>query len=346
MIAARNSARYLAGFLLGLCLTGSLVFAFNCLIDPLWFFGGNRLQAKNFTFNERISKSVWLDRHQPDFDCLIMGSSRATLIDTRDIPNSRCFNYSVGGGTLADSLHLAKFAGQKIDGLTTVFVSVDDFNWIRGSALDPNNPIRFSQDIQTKLSPSKYYFGLSALVMSVRTFLDSSPTPRYYGRDFSIQVRADAPTMADGVPRDALAVLKLSDVQIKKNISAVSEAIQGIRAVFPRCRLVGFVPFTSTEIIAANLDKVGVERYMEAQISIAAAFDDFYDFSIISSVTTDPNATYDGGHYFPKANALLMRQMVLQEESDISVRINAAARLMPEFLNRYQARLTRQPGQL
>ncbi len=346
MIAARNSARYLAGFLFGLCLTGSLVFAFNCLIDPLWFFGGNRLQAKNFTFNERISKSVWLDRNHPNFDCLILGSSRATLIDTRDIPNSHCFNYSVGGGTLADSLHLARFAGQKIDGLTTVFVSVDDFNWIRPSALNLKNPSRFSQDIQSKLSPFSHYLGLSALGMSVRTLLDSSPTPRYYARDFSIQVRADAPTLADGMPRYALAIPQLSDVQIKKNISAVSEAIQGIRVVFPRCRLVGFVPFTSTEIIAANLDKVGVNRYMEAQISLAAGFDDFYDFSIISSVTTDPSTTYDGGHFFPNINARLMRQMVLQEESGISVRINAAARLMPEFLNRYQARLTRQPGQL
>ena len=123
---------------------------------------------------------------------------------------------------MADSLHLARFAGHKIDGLTTVFVSVDDFNWIRPSALDLKNPIRFSQDIQTKLSPSKYYFGLSALVMSVRTFLDSSPTPRYYGRDFSIQVRADASTLADGMSRDALAVPQLSDVQIKKNIKNLS----------------------------------------------------------------------------------------------------------------------------
>ena len=345
MIAARNSARYLKGFLFGLGLTGSLVFAFNCLIDPLWFFGGNRLQARNFTYNERISKSVWLDRHHPTLDCLILGSSRASLIDTRDIPNSRCFNYSVGGGTLADSLHLARFAGQKIDGLTTVFVAVEDFNWIRPSALDLKNPSRFSQGIHAKLSPFSHYFGLSALWMSVRTLLDSSPSPRYYGRDFSIQVRAGTPAMADGVPRNVLPVLQLSEAQIKKNISAVSEAIQGIRAVFPRCRLVGFVPFTSKEIIAANLDRVGVDRYMEAQISLAAGFDDFYDFSIISNVTTDLDAAYDGDHYFPKTNALLMKQMVLQEESEISVRINASTRLMPDFLNRYRAKLTRLPGQ-
>ena len=304
------------------------------------------MQAKNFTFNERISKSVWLDRNQSNFDCLILGSSRTTLIDVRDIPKYRCFNYSVGGGSLADSLHLARFAGQKITSLTTVFVSVDDFNWIRSSALDLSKPSPFSLDIQAKLSPFKYYFGLSALGMSVRTLLDSPPTPRYYARDFSIQVRADAPRLADGKPREALAVPHLSDAQIKKNVSVVSDAIEGIRAIFPRCRLVGFVPFTFKGIITANLDEIGVDRYMEAQSLIASSFDDFYDFSIVSNVTTDPSSTYDGSHFFPNVNAVLIRQMVLQEESDISMRINTGTRLMPDFFSRYRARLTGMPVQL
>jgi hypothetical protein len=152
--------------------------------------------------------------------------------------------------------------------------------------------------------------------------------------------------LADGKPREALAVPHLSDAQIRKNVSAVSDAIQGIRAIFPRCRLVGFVPFTSKGIITANLDQIGVDRYMEAQFLIASSFDDFYDFSIVSVVTTDPSATYDGSHFFPKLNAVLIRQMVFQEESDISVRINTATRQMPDFLSRYRARLTGLPGQL
>lgn len=345
MIGARNSARYLKGFLLGLGLTVSLAFAFNCVIDPLWFFGGNHLQAKNFTFNERISKSVWLDRNKPNFNCLILGSSRTTLIDVRSIPKLKCFNYSVGGGSLADSLQLAKFAAQKITGLTTVFVSVDDFNWISSTALDVNKPSPFSQDIQAKLSPFKHYFGLSALGMSVRTLLDSSPTPRYYAGDFSIQVRADAPRRADGIPRDTLAVPNLNDAQIMKNVTAVSEAIEGIRAVFPRSRVVGFVPFTSRATIAANVDKIGVDRYIEAQLLIASSFDDFYDFSIVSEVTTDPRATYDGSHFFPHVNALLIRQMVLQEESGLSVRISPATHVTHDFLSQYRERLTGLPGQ-
>ena len=55
--------------------------AINWLIDPLWYNKGNRITGRNFSFNERISKTnLLLNSDTRTYDCLILGSSRTTLL--------------------------------------------------------------------------------------------------------------------------------------------------------------------------------------------------------------------------------------------------------------------------
>ena len=74
-------------------LLGSVA-AINWAIDPLWYGNGNILNGKNFTFNERITKTNLFLRtnEKVNYDCIILGSSRVTALRPSNFVNQQCFN--------------------------------------------------------------------------------------------------------------------------------------------------------------------------------------------------------------------------------------------------------------
>jgi hypothetical protein len=76
-----------------------------------------------------------------------------------------------------------------------------------------------------------------------------------------------------------------------------------LREQFPRARLLGYVPPVSAYYIA-NLQVAGtLGGYLDVMSALGGVFDEFYDFSVPSSITSDPANTYDGSHYYPAINA-------------------------------------------
>jgi hypothetical protein len=67
-----------AGVILAAC------FAVNCLVDPLWYLGGNVLTAVNYPFNKRMATMIRLLPRLNDYDCVIFGTSRASLLPGKD----------------------------------------------------------------------------------------------------------------------------------------------------------------------------------------------------------------------------------------------------------------------
>ena len=86
MVKSRRRFRTYLGWLLGTI--GVIVagcFAVNCLVDPLWYLRGNVLTGVNFAFNERLAA---INRFLPrlgEYDCVIFGSSRASLLPDENI---------------------------------------------------------------------------------------------------------------------------------------------------------------------------------------------------------------------------------------------------------------------
>ena len=63
-----------AGVILAAC------FTLNCLVDPLWYLNGNVLTAINYPFNERMATMIRFLPRLHDYDCVIFGTSRASLL--------------------------------------------------------------------------------------------------------------------------------------------------------------------------------------------------------------------------------------------------------------------------
>src|SRR5207302_4197875 len=84
-------------------------FTVNCLVDPLWYVRGNVLTGINYPFNERLAKIIRLLPRLKDYDCLILGTSRATLLPEESIADRQCFNLAISDGQVSEQLFYADY---------------------------------------------------------------------------------------------------------------------------------------------------------------------------------------------------------------------------------------------
>src|SRR5437588_12056500 len=84
-------------------------FTINCLVDPLWYLRGNVLTGINYPFNERLSKINQFLPHLPDYDCLILGSSRSTLLPVQSLKPHHCVNFALSDGQVDEFLLYAHY---------------------------------------------------------------------------------------------------------------------------------------------------------------------------------------------------------------------------------------------
>ena len=76
----------------------AVCFAVNCLVDPLWYLRGNVLTHINYPFNERLAGIIRFMPRLEDYDCVIFGTSRASLLPEEKIEGYRCYNLSISDG--------------------------------------------------------------------------------------------------------------------------------------------------------------------------------------------------------------------------------------------------------
>src|SRR5579862_1242876 len=112
----KSSARlrtYIGWLLASASLIVTACFAVNCLIDPLWYLQGNVLTGINYPFNERLAKlNQFLPRMQ-NYDCIIFGSSRATLLPEEKVKDYHCFNMAFSDGQASEYLLYAEYLRQR-----------------------------------------------------------------------------------------------------------------------------------------------------------------------------------------------------------------------------------------
>jgi len=288
-----------------LVVTGS-VLALNLLVDPLWFDGGNRLTKRNFVFNERHAK-VNLYRQDPRrYDCLVFGSSRATLLNASLIRGHDCFNFAFSGGLVGEFVVLAEYLKHLGARPDLVIVGVDGFSFRRQANLE--NLPEFVRRQQLPPGRLRTYVSFDALDFSIKTLRDESPMPRYYRQDFTAAIRADAPVYR---PADTSA-----DSEVNGNAGqqpAGPPAYDGarlsdyarLRQVFPEAKFIGYIPPVSAwEMERIATDNL-LDQYLALMHTLARSYEPFMDYSIPSPITWDIMATYDGSHYNLAVNRLI-----------------------------------------
>lgn len=264
---------------------------FNVVLDPLWYFDGNRLRDENYSFNERVSKTNRFLKKESQWDCVIFGSSRTTLLDESKIENFRCFNYSFSGGRAVDFLAFAEWLVARGFNPKRVIVGVDDFNYWESERNDKPFVPNFVTTMSEPPNFFQSYLTWDALDFSWRLYNRHELRPRYYSSDFIGTVVTHAPQYEPTISR----VIPMQINPESRNRYFT------LREKFPDAEFIVYVPLLSPwELIKKTESEL--QHYLDANYEIAKVSDAFYDFSIPSALTRDPSNTYDGEHYFPRAN--------------------------------------------
>jgi len=281
-----------------------LIGALNYAIDPLWYAQGNRLTGKNFPFNERIAK-VNLLRHTVDtagYDCLILGSSRVTSLRPSRFVGQHCFNLALKGAQIPEFLAYARFARDAGLSPRTVYISVDEFNFL----LNKETERRANPEVRGSPNAFHAFFSADVLLFSLMTLAGVSPDVNAY---------YDAHFEAQETPGAAYAQPELIDKADLECDLAKVPAYQSLREVFPQARLVGYAPPVTPWYLASDIySRQVLDCGLRAFRQVAESYDEFWDFGIPSVLTTDPKVSYDGSHFSPAANDLVAAQLTGQRQ--------------------------------
>ncbi len=323
-----TTMRYLAMLASVTALCVGMAFASNALVDPLWYFGGNQLKPINFAFNERLSKANLIDGHEADYDCIIFGDSRTTLLPEQKIQGRRCFNFSFSAGAVNEFLAYAKWLKSRglNPRLVIVGVSAGDFR----QRNPPHNIPNFILENRNPPSPFLKYLSTDVVAMSWRTLFGSSPIDRFYNASFQCQI-------AVASHYDPTKPIRDQRVGPFDNRAPLAQ-YRALRDVFPNAEFIGYAPPISAYAIL-DYQKIGwLPSYTGALVGAAGVFDHFWDASIPSPVTIDPANTYDGTHYSSTVNARIAEGLLSGPEP---YAINLKHMTADEAITAYLVRLAK-----
>lgn len=294
IVSTRPFKTYLTALALGVAALSLPAFVLNMLVDPLWYDGGSRLSDENLAFDERTSKSNLFLKDPGRYDCLVLGSSRVTLMDVRQIRGHTCFNYAYSDGRVAEHLAFARYAKAKGMRPKLVIIGVEEFQF------RPYKRVPVVPDFVREGTEPKpqwlTYLSLGALGFSINSIRKTATTlHRVYDREFICRLH-EPRHVYDPPP------MKLERAQPPRGPGAgfVPDKIalyREIGEVFPEARYLGYVPPISLWRVGQFIRNGTLDNYLGVMYGASKVFDRMLDFSVPSPVTTDKSLTVDGSHY-------------------------------------------------
>lgn len=286
-------------------------FVVNCLVDPLWYLRGNVLTGVNYAFNERLAGIIRFLPRLADYDCVIFGTSRASLLPEEQIEGYRCYNLAFSDGVAKEYVSYATYLRQHGYAPRLLIVDVK-----RAEFIGPEQPAEVPDFISDGVLPPSIftsYLSFDALDFSLRTLRGDSPHHRYYDANF----RAELEVRSKRHRYDPHGPIKPEPAPFDVHPERGAPYIE-LRRQFPMARAIGYIPPESAWRIAAFSLTGQLDPYLAAVGQVAAAYDEFLDFSIPSKLTKSKEGTYDGSHYTRAVNARVLAGL-MAEQSDLAV---------------------------
>lgn len=277
-------------------LIAGAVLAINLLVDPLWYLKGNVISGVNYQFNERHSKAYVFQKNPDTYDCVIFGSSTGSLINGTKIRGHSCFNLSFAHGNATEFATYANFVERHQKNIRLVVVSIDPYTLVDRKLEDRSPPFVQYLDRQPPSMLSSY-LALDTLLFSLKGLTGERQTGVYYRSDFTAAIHPKSPTYE---PEETLGGEfrkefhhDPTDVFSDRSFDSFRE----IRRLFPGAHFVGVVPPIAAQYVGFLRLSKNLNDLLEVKHRLARLFDRFYDFSLPSYVTKNPDNTYDGAHF-------------------------------------------------
>lgn len=326
--------RSLALFTVTVLLVLSSVLTINVIFDPLWYFNGNTVTKRNFGFNERLTKINQLIKKKDTVDCLIFGSSRATILPAANIDANKCFNLAFSAGRINEFSDYADYANSFLNlSISTSIIAVEPQNYF--SSLSTNIP-RF---IKKRSYPDSFwqsYLTVDALVYSLRLFAGLSPLEREFDENFSVFIN----TTAKFNPNKPL----VQTVE-GKVLSGVNDKYHELLLAIGAEKNIFYIPPLSVWHMEDMRKKGILNSYLQSIYQLVQTGSQVIDFSVANDVTHTVENTYDGSHFSVEVNELIAKRIALalnnenqKIKNDFGVIINNLS--MAEYIQLHNERLS------
>lgn len=295
--------------LFSLALIGT--FVINLFVDPFWHWQGNQITNVNHGWNERTAKINRFLSKKDNYDCLILGSSRATLLQEKAITSHRCFNLSFSAATAAELLSYTQYVKSKGFIAKKIIIGLDSDNYFNHEPY--KNLPRYIKNQQNPPSLISNYLSFDALTFSLKTLYGAYPLYRYYRDDFSSDILKLTPAYEPSWQRRKL---KFGEYQPE-----TIHFYQQIINTYPNADTDIYIAPVSVWELQSIKKHNKLTLYIKGQFLAAQLGVNVYDFSVPSAITAKTTNTYDGSHY-DKATNLLIAKSIDSGELAFGIKLN------------------------
>lgn len=291
----RSSAyRYLASLLLVPLFGAGLIVGINSAVDSLWYFDRPALPGQErAVFNEFIARLNRLERDPNHYECVIIGSSRASLLHDKEINGEPCINMAFSGADAAQIKALAEYLRERHDMAPRyVVVGVDNYN-LTDAATFGHVP-DFVRDYEAPPSLWQSYFSLFMLRRSIEHWIEPPFTILYYDKEY----RAHPRQTGDGfIP--VLEPRLGSFMPLREHSLNNAHYYASIDEIFPEATTIGFMPPIHPCYFHEMTERDLFDNYLQTMYGLGQSFDLFFDFTFPTDTIADTASLGDWMHYYP-----------------------------------------------
>lgn len=288
---------------------------FNYYIDPYWNFGhahdNNDYQSG---FDERLQKTNILASNPPDFDSLLVGTSRVTYMNTNEFRNEKVFNYGLSSMHLDEyGAYIAYARETKGRALDKIYMELP-YNSFDGDLSLPMEPpeVFFEQaedrflDVSSLFSKDTFEKSLVNYEASKNDYYDKQ---RAYTRDN--QVTTTYPSKIVEARRSVKESFDKEgytrEFPYKEDYK---EILMDIQRDNPGTQIIPFTDLAHVDRLKIYLKNPNYfEAYERAIREIIEVYGSMVTFHLENEVTVNDRYWLDFAHYYPKVGDILIEAL-------------------------------------
>ncbi len=287
------------------------VVSFNFWIDPLWHYShAHAYNDVQKVVDEREQKTALLQYENPDYDTLLVGSSRSTYIHPSAFHEWDVFNFSVANLSMREYYSFILYAQAKNEHIDRVILGVDFFKSSEQEAGTPKALDNYEKKVIQPLYRTKNLFSLPTFRYAVSNFMlsksDKITEDRLYNREGEAFARRL--TEAETDEEMSVKIERFEDTFYGEHYvyyPGYKDIMAKIQDSLLEKEMIIFTTPISTELFKSLVATGLYDDYEVWLRDLVDVYGGVWNFMYPNSVTNDKYNYYDGHHFYPEVGDLI-----------------------------------------
>ncbi len=281
----------------------------NFIMDSYWAFDHeNRFNQMQSGSNERQQKTNYVYFHKFDYDAILLGSSRTTLIDQNDFEGIKTFNYAVSMMLPKEFNDYIEFA-KKQNGRDFKYIILALDFFATNKLKKAENPKPIIDNTTSFLYRYKLLFSIDALKNSaanIRRFI----TGKKYRRSYNRHNVASTDILDEKTARRIIESRKHWEEKYKYDDHYI-DTLKELQKNNPNSKFIVFTTPVSSFLFNLMLNEGHLKDYERWLRELVMTFGKVTNFMTENSVTTDYTKNYvDTNHFYPRIGKLIAHKVL------------------------------------